>query len=86
MFTLQIEDIELVERRGYLTIRFSLPREGGTLLLRKTDGIRKWHQALQVSQATLFIQTFFIKKYYSNQHFNLTLGKTKKSLMKNMSK
>ena len=48
LFALQIDDIELVERRGYLTIRFTLPREGGTLLLRKTDGIRKWHQALQV--------------------------------------
>ena len=44
----EIQDIELVERRGYLTIRFTLPREGGSLLLRKTDGIRKWHQTLQV--------------------------------------
>ena len=45
----EIQDIELVERRGYLTIRFNLPREGGTLLLRKTEGIRKWHQTLQVN-------------------------------------
>ena len=53
LFALQIDDIELVERRGYLTIRFTLPREGGTLLLRKTDGIRKWHQALQVRNRIL---------------------------------
>ena len=48
-FVWQIEQVELIERRGYLTLRLSLPKEGGKLLLRKTDGIRKWFLTLQVS-------------------------------------
>ena len=47
-FFLQVDDVELIERRGYLTLRLSLPKEGGKLLLRKTDGIRKWYLMLQV--------------------------------------
>jgi len=43
----EIDDVELIERRGYLTLRLSLPKEGGKLLLRKTDGIRKWYLMLQ---------------------------------------
>jgi len=43
----EIEQVELIERRGYLTLRLSLPKEGGKLLLRKTDGIRKWFLTLQ---------------------------------------
>ena len=49
VFFLQVDDVELIERRGYLTLRLSLPKEGGKLLLRKTDGIRKWYLMLQVS-------------------------------------
>ena len=48
LFIQQIEEVELIERRGYLTLRLSLPKEGGKLLLRKTDGIRKWYLTLQV--------------------------------------
>ena len=44
----QIEEIDLVERRGYLTLRILVKNEAGRLLLRKTDGIRKWFQLLQV--------------------------------------
>lgn len=42
----EVEDIDLVERRGYLTLRITLPRDG-KLLLRKTDGIRRWYQNIQ---------------------------------------
>ena len=44
----QIEEVDLVERRGYLTLRILVKNEAGRLLLRKTDGIRKWFQLLQV--------------------------------------
>jgi len=43
----EIEEIDLVERRGYLTLRILVKNEAGRLLLRKTDGIRKWFQLLQ---------------------------------------
>ena len=48
MHLLQIDAIELVERRGYLTLRLSHSTDDNKLLLRKTDGIRKWYQVLQV--------------------------------------
>lgn len=38
-----------MERRGYLTLRISFPQDTAKLLLRKTDGIRKWAQVLQES-------------------------------------
>ena len=44
----QIEEVDLVERRGYLTLRILVKNEPGRLLLRKTDGIRKWYQLIQV--------------------------------------
>ena len=44
----QIEEVDLVERRGYLTLRILVKNEQGRLLLRKTDGIRKWYQLIQV--------------------------------------
>jgi len=43
----EIEEVDLVERRGYLTLRILVKNEAGRLLLRKTDGIRKWFQLLQ---------------------------------------
>ena len=45
----QIEEVDLVERRGYLTLRILVKNEPGRLLLRKTDGIRKWYQLIQVN-------------------------------------
>jgi len=43
----EIEEVDIVERRGYLTLRVLVKNETGRLLLRKTDGIRKWYQLLQ---------------------------------------
>ena len=42
----EVEAMELVDRRGYLTICLSVPREG-KVFLRKTEGIRDWYQAVQ---------------------------------------
>ena len=56
IYLLQIDDVELIERRGYLTLRLSLPKEGGKLLLRKTDGIRKWYLMLQVRRDKFFVR------------------------------
>jgi len=40
--------VRLVDRRGYLTV--VLPREGqDSLLLRRPEGVREWHTAIQVS-------------------------------------
>jgi hypothetical protein len=38
----EVEGVELVERRGYLTLSLGLGREG-RLLLRRTEGIRDWY-------------------------------------------
>ena len=44
----QIEEVELVDKKGYLTISLSLVKEGNKILLRKPEGIREWYQSLQV--------------------------------------
>lgn len=43
----KIEELELIVRRGYLTVSLSTPKTG-KLLLRKPDGIRRWYQVVQV--------------------------------------
>jgi len=47
----EIEELELIVRRGYLTISLSTPKTG-KLLLRKPDGIRRWYQVIQECVAT----------------------------------
>ena len=44
-----IESLELVDRRGYLTITISQLREG-KIFLRTTQGLQDWYNVIQVSQ------------------------------------
>ena len=44
----EIEEIELLDKRGYLTICVTLAREG-KIYLRKTEGIKEWYKQLRVS-------------------------------------
>jgi len=44
----QIIAIELLDKRGYLTISLSLAKEG-KILLRRPEGIKEWFQALKVN-------------------------------------
>ena len=41
-----IDSVELLDKRGYLTICLSLGGEG-KMYLRRTEGIREWHRALR---------------------------------------
>jgi hypothetical protein len=41
-----IEAIELLDKRGYLTICITLAREG-KVYLRRADGIRDWYEAVR---------------------------------------
>ena len=41
-----IESVELLDRRGYLTLSITVAKEG-KMLLRKTEGIREWFQILK---------------------------------------
>ena len=41
-----IDSLELLDKRGYLTICLSLGGEG-KMYLRRTEGIREWHRALR---------------------------------------
>jgi hypothetical protein len=43
----EVEGVELVERRGYLTLSLCLGRGEGRLLLRRTEGIREWFLLIQ---------------------------------------
>jgi hypothetical protein len=43
----QVEEVELVDKKGYLTLALTLAREG-RILLRKPEGIRDWHQVITV--------------------------------------
>ena len=45
----QVEEIELVDRKGYLTVSMSIPKEG-KILLRKPEGIREWFQDIKVRE------------------------------------
>ena len=42
-----MEDTELLDKRGYLTIVLNTVREG-KILLRKTEGLREWFNSLKV--------------------------------------
>ena len=46
----EVEEVELLDRRGYLVISITLSTRGeGKIYLRKTEGIRDWFNSLQVS-------------------------------------
>ena len=46
-----VEDVELLDRRGYLVISVTLSSRGeGKIYLRKTEGIRDWFNSLKVSK------------------------------------
>ena len=43
----QVDEVELLDKRGYLTISLTVAKEG-KILLRKPEGIRDWFAALKV--------------------------------------
>ena len=43
----EIDTVELLDKRGYLTVCISLLKEG-KIYLRRPEGIREWYNALQV--------------------------------------
>ena len=45
-----MEEVELIDKKGYLTISLSLAKEGSKILLRKPEGIREWYQDLKVRE------------------------------------
>ena len=44
----EIDTVELLDKRGYLTVCVSLLKEG-KIYLRRPEGIREWFNALQVN-------------------------------------
>jgi hypothetical protein len=42
----EVEGVELLDKRGYLTICISVAREG-KVFLRNTEGIRDWYDAVR---------------------------------------
>ena len=52
-----VEDVELLDRRGYLVISVTLSSRGeGKIYLRKTEGIRDWFNSLKVSIYFIYSQ------------------------------
>jgi hypothetical protein len=43
----QVEEVELIDRKGYLTLCLTLVKEG-RVLLRKPEGIREWFHDIKV--------------------------------------
>ena len=53
---LQISSVDLLDKRGYLTVCLNLTaKEGSRVLLRKPEGIREWHDALKVSKELILV-------------------------------
>ncbi len=49
-----IDNVDLLDKRGYLTICISLLKDG-KIYLRRPEGIKEWFMALQVSRAKDFL-------------------------------
>jgi len=45
-----VEDVELLDKRGYLTVCLAMGGREGRVLLRKPEGIREWHRTIKVSE------------------------------------
>jgi len=45
----EVDEVQLLDKRGYLTICLSLAKDG-KVYLRKTEGIREWHRHLKVNE------------------------------------
>jgi hypothetical protein len=50
----QVEEVELIDKKGYLTISLTLTKEGSKILLRRPEGIREWYQDLKVRLMDIF--------------------------------
>jgi len=48
----EILEVQLLDKRGYLTICLSLAAKDGKLFLRKPEGIREWYHTLKTSTLT----------------------------------
>ena len=44
----QVEEVELLDKKGYMTICLTLIKDG-KVLLRKPEGIRDWFQMIKVT-------------------------------------
>jgi hypothetical protein len=49
-----IDTVELLDKRGYLTICLTLFKEG-KIYLRRPEGIRDWYNSLQVSTPLIYL-------------------------------
>ena len=61
----EVETIELLDKRGYLTICISLIKDG-KIYLRRPEGIRDWFTALQVRNA-IFVPCIWFDLIYMQE-------------------
>ena len=80
----QVISIELIDKRGYLTISLSLAKEG-KILLRRPEGIKEWFQALKVNndQALSRVRLFHSKNCATITIFSLKMAAWPKGQKKN---
>ena len=55
--SLRVEEVELVDKRGYLTLSITLAKDG-KVLLRKPEGIRDWFEDIKVREKRTTVKTF----------------------------
>jgi hypothetical protein len=44
----EVEDVDILDKRGYLVVAITPSGREGKIYLRKTEGIRDWYQCLKV--------------------------------------
>ena len=54
LFFLQVEEVELIDKKGYLTLSISLAKDG-KILLRKPEGIRDWFEDIKVRDVCVWM-------------------------------
>jgi hypothetical protein len=69
-----IESLELVDRRGYLTITISQLREG-KIFLRTTQGLQDWYNVIQASMGGGYFPTRIQNMLWRSQNDCLSAGK-----------
>ena len=58
-----VDEVDLLDKRGYLVVSITPSGREGKIYLRKTEGIRDWYNSLQVSP-DVDIQLFFIRFFF----------------------
>ena len=75
----EIDDVELLDKRGYLTICVTLVKEG-KVYLRKTEGIREWFRTIRVRTMKSALDVSARNRLSKNKAVRVVVGRTRISV------